>query len=198
MKKNEYLNAIKSVGNILQYYDSDKQIPVFGFGATVPPTVNRASHCFALNGDIFDPEVDGLDGVVEAYKNALKNVNLYGPTNFAPIIELVCDMASEEQVSQGNQKYNILLIITDGIINDMQKTIDQIVRGSTLPLSIIIVGVGNDDFESMDILDADDVPLYSTKYKKNMESDIVQFVPFRDFKNNPTQLAKETLEEVPR
>ena len=63
---------------------------------------------------------------------------------------------------------------------------------------MIIVGVGNDDFESMDILDADEVPLYSTKYKKNMESDIVQFVPFREFRNNPTQLAKETLEEVPR
>ena len=155
------------------------------------------SHCFALNGDIFDPEVDGLEGVVEAYKNALKNVNLYGPTNFAPIIELVNDMATAENVTQANQKHFILLIITDGIINDMQKTIDQIVRGSTLPISIIIVGVGSDDFESMDILDADEVPLYSMKYKKNMEADIVQFVPFREFKNNPTQLAKETLDEVP-
>jgi len=56
----------------------------------------------ALNGDIFDPEVDGLDGVVEAYKNALKNVNLYGPTNFAPIIELVNDMAEAENVDQAN------------------------------------------------------------------------------------------------
>ena len=198
MNKNEYLHAIKSVGNILQYYDSDKQIPVFGFGATVPPSTNRASHCFALNGDIFDPEVDGLDGVVDAYKNALKNVNLYGPTNFAPIIELVNDMAEADQVDQANQKYNILLIITDGIINDMQKTIDQIVRGSSaLPVSIIIVGVGSDDFESMDILDADEVPLYSQKYKKNMEADIVQFVPFREFRNNPAELAKQTLEEVP-
>lgn len=124
LNKNEYLNAIRSVGNILQYYDSDKHIPVLGFGATVPPSTNRASHCFALNGNIFDPEVDGLDGVVEAYKNALKNVNLYGPTNFAPIIELINDMAEGEQVDQLNQKYNILLIITDGIINDMQKTID--------------------------------------------------------------------------
>jgi len=124
MAKNEYLHAIRSVGNILQYYDSDKQIPTLGFGATVPPSTNRASHCFALNGDIFDPEVDGLDGVIESYKNALKNVNLYGPTNFAPIIELINDMAEAEQVSQVNQKYNILLIITDGIINDMQKTID--------------------------------------------------------------------------
>lgn len=88
--------------------------------------------------------------------------------------------------------------MTDGIINDMQKTIDQIVRGSTLPLSIIIVGVGNADFSSMDILDADDEPLYSNRYKKFMESDIVQFVPFSEFKNDPRLLAKEVLEEIPR
>lgn len=30
-----------------------------------------------------------------------------------------------------------------------------------------------------------------------MDADIVQFVPFRDFRNNPMMLAKETLEEVP-
>ena len=92
----------------------------------------------------------------------------------------------------------ICLIITDGIINDMQKTIDEIVRGSSLPLSIIIVGVGDADFSSMDVLDADDDPLYSRKYKKYMASDIVQFVPYSEFKNDPRQLAKETLEEVPR
>ena len=60
------------------------------------------------------------------------------------------------------------------------------------------MGVGNEDFDSMDILDADDEPLYSMKHKKYMDADIVQFVPFRDFKNNPTLLAKETLDEVPR
>ena len=164
----------------------------------MPPAVNRASHCFALNGDIFNPEVDGLPGVIEAYKSALKNVNLYGPTNFAPIMEMVCDMAEQARMAQQNDKYFILMIVTDGIINDMQKTIDQVVRGSTLPMSIVIVGVGSDDFESMDILDADEVPLYSMKYKKNMESDIVQFVPFREHKGNPQQLAREVLDEIPR
>lgn len=49
--------------------------------------------------------------------------------------------------SQYNQKYNILLILTDGTIMDEQETIDQIVAASGLPLSIIIVGVGEDDFE---------------------------------------------------
>ncbi len=80
----------------------------------------------------------------------------------------------------------------------MDATIDQIVRGSSLPLSIIIVGVGGEDFSSMEVLDADDKPLYSTKLGKQMERDIVQFVPFREFKDDPYRLAKETLEEVPR
>ena len=40
MQKNEYLNAIRSVGSILQYYDTDKQIPVLGFGAAIPPYSN--------------------------------------------------------------------------------------------------------------------------------------------------------------
>ena len=42
------------------------------------------------------------------------------------------------------------MIITDGVINDLQASIDQIVRASRLPLSIIIVGVGSADFTAMD------------------------------------------------
>lgn len=47
-------------------------------------------------------------------------------------------------------------------------------------------------------LDADEVPLYSKKFGKHMERDIVQFVAFNDYKNDPIELAKQTLEEVPR
>ena len=48
----------------------------------------------------------------------------------------------------------------------MQKTIDEIVRGSGLPLAVIIVGVGEADFSGMDTLDADEEALYSTVYRK--------------------------------
>jgi len=58
----------------------------------VPP-LTRASHCFALNGDIFDPEVDGIEGVVEVYKNAIRKVKLNGPTYFSEVIKLVANMA---------------------------------------------------------------------------------------------------------
>ena len=79
----------------------------------------------------------------------------------------------------------------------MDKTIDQIVRGSSLPVAIIIVGVGDADFESMEVLDGDEEALYSKSYRQYMAADIVQFVPYNEFKHNPHLLAKETLMEVP-
>ena len=79
----------------------------------------------------------------------------------------------------------------------MQKSIDQIVRGSTLPVAIIIVGVGDADFSTMEVLDGDEEALYSQAFREYMAADIVQFVPFNDFKHNPHLLAKEILEEVP-
>ena len=150
-----------------------------------------------MNGNIFNPRVDGLQGATACYQQALTNAKLYGPTHFSSILKQVNDMAESAQVNQQNQKYHILVIITDGIINDMNKTIDEIVRGSELPLAIIIVGVGDADFSGMDTLDADDEALYSQAYRKYMAADIVQFVPFNEFKHNPHLLAKETLNEVP-
>lgn len=42
-----------------------------------------------MNGNIFDPRVDGLQEVIECYKQCLSNVNLYGPTYFSEIIQTV-------------------------------------------------------------------------------------------------------------
>ena len=79
---NNYTEAINSVVSILQNYDDDKMFPVYGFGGIPPmaPDKNGVSHCFALNGDIFAPEVNGVKGVMTAYYNAVKKVQLYGNT----------------------------------------------------------------------------------------------------------------------
>ena len=96
------------------------------------------------------------------------------------------------------QVYHVLLIITDGVIHDMDETIQALVDAShELPFSVIIVGVGNTDFENMQKLDSDDQLLMSNRGER-ASADIVQFVPFRKFQGNPTLLAKETLAELPR
>ena len=47
------------------------------------------------------------------------------------------------------------MILTDGIITDFEDTKAAIVSASELPMSIIIVGVGDEDFSAMEALDSD-------------------------------------------
>jgi hypothetical protein len=103
-----------------------------------------------------------------------------------------------KQIRSNNyNKYHILMILTDGIIEDTDETINALVAASFLPISVIIIGIGNADFSAMHILDADDEPLYDDQNRKAVR-DLVQFVPFREFKNDPKKLAEQVLEEVPR
>jgi len=197
---NQYSQAIRAVGNIIQDYDTDKMFPTFGFGARLPPQ-GQVSHNFAVNFNPSNPNCFGIDGIMNAYLSCIRSVQLYGPTNFAPIINMVATMANESVSKSGPLEYYVLLMITDGVITDMEATKHAIVCASSTPLSIIIVGVGNDDFEAMEVLDGDDVRISSRG--REAERDIVQFVPFRDFLTNgnsmmsQARLAKEVLAEVP-
>lgn len=80
------------------------------------------------------------------------------------------------------QQYFILLIITDGVISDMDETRHAVVQASKLPMSIIIVGVGNADFAAMEFLDGDSRVVRSYTGEEAVR-DIVQFVPFREFRS---------------
>ena len=70
----------------------------------------------------------------------------------------------------------------------MDQTVDLICANVHLPISIIIVGVGNADFQNMNRLDGDD-GLYNSKGQRSAR-DIVQFVPFREMNGNVRMLAK--------
>ncbi|XP_062871036.1 copine-9 [Trichomycterus rosablanca] len=195
---NAYAMALKAVGEIVQDYDSDKLFPAYGFGAKIPPDGN-VSHTFPLNTDCANANCVGIEGVLEAYYDCLRNVQLYGPTNFAPVINLVAQAASA--VTDGSQ-YFVLLMITDGVISDMVQTKEAVVNASSLPMSIIIIGVGPAEFDAMEELDGDEVRVSSKG--RAAERDIVQFVPFRDYIDRSgnqvlsmARLAKDVLAEIP-
>uniref|UniRef100_A0A8C9ZRK2 Copine-3 n=1 Tax=Sander lucioperca TaxID=283035 RepID=A0A8C9ZRK2_SANLU len=192
---NEYLAAIWAVGNVIQDYDSNKMFPVFGFGAQVPPSW-QVSHEFPINFNPANPFCAGIEGVVHAYRHCLPQLKLWGPTNFSPIINHVAYFARQALRQNMASQYFVLLIITDGVITDMDQTRTAIVEASRLPMSIIIVGVGGADFSEMEALDSDDKLLCSPRGDV-ASRDIVQFVPFRDFQGNSVALAQSVLAELP-
>jgi hypothetical protein len=82
--------------------------------------------------------------------------------------------------------YSILLILTDGAVNDIDKTVAAIDSVCDSPLSVVIVGIGSGNFEKMKFLD-----------DRKAQYDICDFVQFNLHKNDPDSLTKETLEEIP-
>ena len=193
---NQYETAIRACGDIVAYYDYDQKFPAFGFGGKFygNPVVD---HCFPLNCNQNDPEIDGIDGILQTYRTVLNNSILFGPTYFHFIIDRLNAQVKEEVARENYNNYNVLMILTDGIIEDMDETINSLVEASYLPISIIIIGIGNADFSNMEFLDADDEPLFDQNGRK-ADRDLVQFVPYRNFQNNGQKLAEQVLEEIPR
>ncbi|KAM0016353.1 putative copine [Helianthus debilis subsp. tardiflorus] len=87
-----------------------------------------------------------------------------GPTSFAPVIEKAMTIVEES----GGQ-YHVLVIIADVQVTrsvdtgrgqlspQEQKTVDAIVEASKLPLSIVLVGVGDGPWDTMKEFD-DNIP----------------------------------------
>ena len=192
---NAYERAITSCGKILGNYDYDQRFPVYGFGAIVNSSNSKeASMCFNLNFSE-NPEIHTIDNIIKIYHDCLEKEKLTfsEPTYFTPLIKKVISRINEGDIHE----YHILLILTDGVIDDLQQTIDILVEASTLPLSVIIVGIGKADFKNMKILDGDEIPLTSSKGEERMR-DLVQFVPFSKYQNNAERLSMEVLAEIPR
>lgn len=194
---NQYEQAIRSCGSVIAYYDYDQKFPVIGFGGILPNT-SMANHSFNVNFNA-DPNVDGVEGVINSYKNSINYVQLSYPTYFAPLIRnMVNYVESAVQNNTGESIYYVMLILTDGCIHDFDATRDIIYEAARLPISIIIVGVGNSmsEFRKMEILDGDKEPLKNSKGAV-VERDIVQFVIYNNFKGDLNKLAEQVLYEVP-
>ncbi|KAJ0682140.1 putative copine, protein BONZAI, von Willebrand factor A-like domain superfamily [Helianthus annuus] len=103
------------------HYDNNKHFPAWGFGRKV--NYGPVSHCFNLSGNGNDDncEVEGVQGIMDVYKIALYTVTLQGPTLFGQVINKAADIAAQS-LSTNPTKYFVLLIITDGVLTNLQET----------------------------------------------------------------------------
>ena len=96
-------------------------------GCKIPPD-NRVHYNFPLNLETNDSKCHGVDGLLDAYRAALARVQLAGPSDFAPCVRLAARYAAS--LPQDGANYNVLLILTDGVIADIKATKEEIVKVS--------------------------------------------------------------------
>lgn len=130
-----------------------KQVRLYGFGAKLEfPDLKSisTSYCFPCSGSTKTGQdmCKGLAQVNDTYTHALRHIEFSGPTYFSPLFKQLFSIL--EKTNAANlDKYMVFLVITDGIFLDMQETIDLLVSASYKPISLLIIGVGDDhqDFE---------------------------------------------------
>ncbi|PIN03435.1 putative E3 ubiquitin ligase [Handroanthus impetiginosus] len=182
---NPYEQAISIIGKTLAAFDDDNLIPCFGFGDA--STHDQDVFSFYPDGRF----CNGFEEVLSRYREIIPNLKLAGPTSFAPIIEMAMTI-----VEQSGGQYHVLVIIADGQVTrsvdtengqlspQEQKTVKAIVEASKLPLSIVLVGVGDGPWDMMKEFD-DNIPA--------RDFDNFQFVNFTEIMSkNVHQSRKET------
>ena len=98
---------------------------------------------------------------------------------------------------EANREYHVVIIVTDGNCHDMEETKRQLVSLSGMPFSGVIIGVGDGDFEQMEILDADGEVLADSEGNKAIR-DVVQLVEYDSFaQKGERELAMAVLGELP-
>lgn len=138
---NPYQKVISILGETLEPFDDDRLIPAYGFGDTttlghsVFPFITDEKQCF------------GFMEVLDRYNFLAKKVTLSGPTNFAPLIHKAIDIVKTKGT------FHILIIIADGQVNEEAPTVEAIVEASNYPLSIVVVGVGDGPWDTMEEFD---------------------------------------------
>jgi E3 ubiquitin-protein ligase RGLG len=182
---NPYEQAITIIGRTLAAFDEDNLIPCYGFG----DASTHDQDVFSFNSE--DRFCNGFEEVLSRYKEIVPQLKLAGPTSFAPIIDMAMTI-----VEQSGGQYHVLVIIADGQVTrsvdtengqlspQEQKTVDAIVQASKLPLSIVLVGVGDGPWDMMREFD-DNIPARAF--------DNFQFVNFTEIMaKNKAQSLKET------
>lgn len=207
---------------ILEQYDSDKKVEFLGYGAEVdgafPPYFTICP---------YNPECYGADGMLSAYRDNMHRFkpgdmsqalggdkewrahnHRYFCDDFYQIVNYVCDVTEKEMREEAPPgsgmfppRYFILVVILDGDSFDTEGTRRALIRASALPVSVVLVGIGDSYFPNLVAYDADKQPMQTSERVSAMR-DCVQFVRFNDYlaeegKVNKRKLSDDILKEIP-
>ena len=193
-KINPYENCLRYFGELVGSYDFNNKIAMLGYGGIIPST-GETSHCFPVSLTN-NPYVKGIDEAIKQYKKSLPQIVLDGPTYFFPIYKENLTMLKEEDGNCPTSIYHLLIIITDGTIHDLDEMKRQLIKNQDSPISICIVGVGDENFSKMYQLDCRTKPL-EDKNGNKCGRDLCQFVRYKDFRDRPDKLTEFMLMIIP-
>ena len=117
-------------------------------------TTMRAMLFAELGGNLIKPldeeggTFDSMDAIINRYREVVPDIRIDRRISFAPVIDNAIQRVEE------TRQYHILVILTCGGQFGNGENIAAIRNASRYPLSIIAIGVGDEQWGGMDLLDS--------------------------------------------
>ena len=124
----------------------------------------------------------------------MKVADIGGAKNLSQILDHIYKTTKNQTVQTDKNRYQVLFVITDGIISDLSLAVDGIIRCSKLPISIIFLGVGSSNFSELEKFDDRLCKLQNNKGKSAKRCN-VQFAALDRF-NSVNELLTRLLKRV--
>lgn len=144
--KNNYVEILKNISHLISNYLSNQAYYALGFGGN---DKNISTNCsiFNLNEYQENPTIHTIETVIKNFNNCL-DYNFIVPDNKINLSIMIKNVIKEIYKLYEIKFYHSLFIIirNDNDKKDVKKTIDAIIESSYLPLTIFILGVGNNDY----------------------------------------------------
>ena len=183
VSKNNYLDIIYSIINIISYYTKDKYF-IYGFGASLKEQKNSGS----IDKNIFNINTNENEKVYS--KNINNKINYFPYNNIIPKKKVVFSKILREITNDifkihNDKYYNILFMFARELTedNNIQETKNFLDEMEKLPISIIVICEGQNDFSKMN-----EFKDYSNKFK---------FIEYKNInKENKEKIARWSLGEI--
>lgn len=185
--KINYEHLLKYISIIFSNYTKNHLFYAYGFGAKqVKSSINNS--IFNLNMNEKDSAINTIETVIKYFRKNLKN-NLIIPENNIKISSLIKKTTKKIYEMYEMRYYNIAFIIIRGEIerNDINATIDEIIKSSYLPLTLFIIGVGKNDYSQMKKIFGRDNKFSTEGMEKNRDNTFFLSL-IEDFSNSEEQL----------
>ncbi|CEG37608.1 Copine [Plasmopara halstedii] len=179
--RNPYQELISAITRVFELFDDDDSIPAFGFGGYPERPVEKR----------YFPFVEGrgceLDEVLQQYFAIASRMELNASASFVPVIHKTIKMARK------SSRYHILIIISNGHIDDPALVRKAIVEASEYPISIVMIGVGDGPWNIMKEFD-DQLP---ERLFDNFQFVDYNTIPRGNLNNPDGGFALQALMEIP-
>jgi len=145
-EENLYEEALRQIGSWFSYYDARKHYELYGFSGILDGDADHSAY-FALNSNksqkvfqIGSSSRSGLEELLYLYRLKLQRVVPSGPTFLTPLCSKILE--SIQPITNQDQHYTFVLILTDGVCNDMEELIKTLEKHKDDPICFVVTCIG--------------------------------------------------------